>query len=126
MFEIAVVIILIFLFLFCAINYNDNDNNNNVVITGKEGFVYLLKCPEYDSVYKIGMTKRTPEKRLKELNSATSRVAPMELIHKVYVEDCHKMEKDLHCIFRRNRIYINKEYFNVDSKEVIISMNNYK
>ncbi|WP_265278066.1 GIY-YIG nuclease family protein [Nostoc sp. KVJ3] len=59
----------------------------------KPGYIYLIHSVGTYR-YKIGLTvaPRTPEERLKELNSRQSPY-PLKLIHYVFVTDVYKVEK---------------------------------
>ena len=58
------------------------------------GYVYLIQAGETD-LYKIGLTTRQPEERLRELNGKQSPY-PLTLAHYIYVEDANETESYLH------------------------------
>lgn len=60
----------------------------------KSGYIYLLNARGTNR-YKIGLTQRTVEQRLKEINSKQSPF-PIDLVHYVSVRDVRAAEKELH------------------------------
>lgn len=65
------------------------------------GFVYLI-CAKGTSRYKIGITTRTPEKRLSELNRSQSPY-PLVLVDSIYAENATAAEQTLHARFKHYR-----------------------
>lgn len=63
-------------------------------MTTTPGYVYLIQAGETD-LYKIGLTTRQPEERLRELNGKQSPY-PLALAHYVYVQDVNETERYLH------------------------------
>ena len=88
------------------------------------GYVYLVHALG-SNLYKIGLTTRTPEKRLKELNGSQSPYK-LELAHYIFVDDVHKIENDLHQHF--NSYHHHNEWFKFSERmksDVIEKMNSY-
>lgn len=88
------------------------------------GYVYLVHAVD-TNLYKIGLTTRTPEKRLKELNGLQSPYQ-LELSHYILVDDVHKVESELHKYF--NSYHHHNEWYNFREKmisDVIETINNY-
>jgi hypothetical protein len=77
--------------------------------------VYLISS-EYNNrkFYKIGWTKRDPNKRLKELKTANSQNLKIEKVFKTKFGP--KIEKNLHRIFDKKRK--NGEWFSLNKREV--------
>ncbi|MHC5860878.1 GIY-YIG nuclease family protein [Nostoc sp.] len=75
----------------------------------KPGYIYLIHSVGTYR-YKIGLTvaPRTPEDRLKELNSRQSPY-PLKLIHYVFVADVYKVEKEIHQACKSFNVY--REWF---------------
>jgi hypothetical protein len=78
-----------------------------------DGFVYLIGEMDNDGIYKIGITKKSIEHRIKELQTGSS--------NELYVRDYfktsypYKLEKMLHRYFaNNNRI---NEWFNLSEDE---------
>lgn len=63
--------------------------------------IYLARQEDSD-LYKIGITKKTPEKRLKELQ--TGNAAPLLLIEQFQTKHNFKMETALHAEFASKRM----------------------
>ena len=84
-----------------------------------EGYVYLLLviddfCNEY---YKIGITKNTPNKRIKNLQ--TGNYNKIELLY--YYKSIHykKIEKNLHTRFILKKTSAENEWFNLEVEDVL-------
>ncbi|MFW9263109.1 GIY-YIG nuclease family protein [Nostoc sp. CALU 546] len=80
----------------------------------KPGYIYLIHSVGTYR-YKIGLTvaPRTPEDRLKELNSRQSPY-PLKLIHYVFVADVYKVEKEIHQACKSFNVY--REWFEFAKK----------
>lgn len=88
------------------------------------GYVYLIHAIG-SNLYKIGLTTRTPEKRLKDLNGSQFPYQ-LTLSHYIYVDDVHKIENELHQHFKS--YHHHNEWFNFTERmisDVIDTMNNY-
>ncbi len=88
-----------------------------------KGFTYLLTNGE---AYKIGMTTRTVEERLRELNSSTSTYTEIKIVAYCENDDCEVYEKELHIRYENRRIAKNREWFNLsddEAKEIIEDFN---
>lgn len=87
----------------------------------KAGYVYIIKNMSFDDdVWKIGVTKRTAEERLKELYNASVpyKFLPVCII---YSEDCYALESALHKEFdkyRVNKVNKHKEFFKLPLEEI--------
>ena len=75
----------------------------------KEGYIYCLYNPAHPLVYKIGLTKRTVEDRLNELNKATGTFHNFVVIISKKVTDCHESESRIHRVLQPFRL--KKEFF---------------
>lgn len=75
------------------------------------GYVYLLKSPT--AFWKIGKTKNPDDRR-----KTFSVKLPFEVqyAHLIYCHDMHKLEKELHIIFRKKRA--NGEWFSLNEDDV--------
>lgn len=65
-----------------------------------QGWVYLLKC--LPNFYKVGITKNSITQRLS--NYKTHNPYKLRVIELIYVNDCRKLESEIH-----------KKYFNFES-----------
>ena len=84
-------------------------------------WVYCMSNPSMEGIYKIGMTKRSPEERLKEANSADTfrPPTPYEILCSVQTTDAVKKEKQLHKILSEYRVSENREFFKVEKQRII-------
>ncbi|MFR9525811.1 MAG: GIY-YIG nuclease family protein [Rikenellaceae bacterium] len=89
-------------------------NNNN-------GIVYVLTNSAMPGLVKIGMTTRNDiDQRMRELYS-TGVPVPFECVYACEVPtcDCAKIESALHKAFDPHRVNKNREFFAIDTKQVI-------
>lgn len=75
--------------------------------------VYLIKDIDL-GLYKIGATKHTIDKRIKQLQ--TGNPSPIELIHTYYTNDHFKVERMLHNYYKDKKY--NNEWFQLDAEDV--------
>ncbi|WP_315922914.1 GIY-YIG nuclease family protein [Mesorhizobium sp. SP-1A] len=83
----------------------------------KEGYVYILSNPTMPGIVKIGKTVRTPEARLKELNSATGVAMPFKLETVVETKNPSLTERIIHEHLSSRRINQRREFFEVSVKD---------
>ncbi|MGL5902415.1 MAG: GIY-YIG nuclease family protein [Cetobacterium sp.] len=91
-----------------------------------KGFVYALINPGMPGYVKIGKTKRDVEKRVNELSSSTGVPHKYACAYSIEVSDCHIVEKKLHEDFSQYRVNNNREFFEIDLKNVIDKMLEYQ
>ena len=75
----------------------------------KIGYVYLIKSGDY---HKIGLTRRNPRTRLKELTTPEG----VSLVHVIETTDPEGCEKFLHEEFKHQRA--EREWFKLDKEDV--------
>jgi hypothetical protein len=80
----------------------------------KSGYIYLIHA-KGTSRYKIGLTTRTVQERLAELNSSQS-AFPLELIASAKFQNVHETEKYLHQRYRLCRVH--GEWFEFSKREL--------
>jgi hypothetical protein len=80
----------------------------------KAGYIYLIHAVGTNR-YKIGLTVRTVEERLAELNSSQA-AYPLKLVDSLAVLDVHATEKYYHQKYKSDRVY--GEWFEFDSKKI--------
>lgn len=95
----------------------ENEIIDAYIPSSDAGYVYLIREPQSGAV-KIGLTTKTPEARLKQLNS-TGVLFDLELITSVYVNDCAGLESKMHNIFADARVRPDREFFMVDESVAI-------
>lgn len=80
----------------------------------KKGFVYLI-CDNKNEVFKIGLTKKPIEKRIKELQTGNSTELFVTSFHET--DYPYLIESILHRMYRKNNVL--NEWFELDDKDVI-------
>jgi hypothetical protein len=78
------------------------------------GFIYILSTRELPDILKIGQTKRTPETRTKEINSATGVIVPWAVRYAWRVANPERAEREIHELLERWRIRGDREAFRLD------------
>lgn len=79
-------------------------------------YVYVLVNKSVPNMVKIGMTTNTPDKRAREISSATGVATPWI---PVYSYKCYRsdlLEAEVHHHLREHRVNKNREMFEVDSR----------
>lgn len=86
------------------------------------GYVYVVSNDDMSpNQYKIGITRRTVEERMKELGSGASHSFPMNVHGYVYCEDCFQVEATMHRVLadkRVNQLNPKKEWFKTTLEEI--------
>lgn len=85
----------------------------------KEGYVYVMVSSEKPNLVKIGMTKRKPKKRAKELSSSTGVSMPYIVAYKVKVSNPSRVESLVHKRLSDSRVNQNREFFEVETSKAI-------
>lgn len=81
------------------------------------GFVYVLVSSQQPNLCKIGMTDRTVEDRLKEINAATGVIIPWSIGFQFPCSNALALEKEVHAHFSDRNV--SKEGFSVTLEEAI-------
>jgi DNA-directed RNA polymerase subunit RPC12/RpoP len=84
----------------------------------EEGHVYVMVNSEKPDLVKIGMTKRDPEKRAKELRG-TGVSMPYIVAYEVKTEHPKQVEKAVHNRLSHKRVNPDREFFKVKPKRAI-------
>ena len=97
--------------------------HNQYMLSHKRcGYVYVVSNDDMkEGQYKIGITRRTVEERMKELGSGASHSFPMNVHGYVYCDDCFQVESAMHRHFanrRVNQINSKKEWFKTTLPEI--------
>lgn len=83
------------------------------------GLIYIMRQPgHHENVFKVGLTKRSSDKRSKELTN-TSVPDNFYVIVDYNVRDCIEAEKLIHKELEEFRISDRREFFNCDLKHII-------
>lgn len=83
------------------------------------GYVYLiLEVNQHgEEAYKIGISKNTPEKRLKQLKTGNSN--KISVLNSYESKNYKKIEQWLHGRYSRKKTLAQNEWFNLTSEEVL-------
>ncbi|MBE18078.1 MAG: hypothetical protein CMH79_04880 [Nitrospinae bacterium] len=92
-------------------------NNNRV---DEVGWVYVIGNKDMPGIFKIGMTERDPEERLKEANKQDTwrPPSPYEIIIAKLVSGHKKKEKIIHRLLSKHRINPKREFFKISLEEI--------
>lgn len=85
-------------------------------LKNKNEWVYILSNPSMPGLLKIGMTKRDPKIRARELASETGVPTKFEIEYAVQVTDALAVEQSVHKRLNRYRVNSDREFFKVDIK----------
>lgn len=78
-------------------------------------WIYLIKADgDYDTRYKIGITKKTPQQRLKQLQ--TGNPYKLEIVDIYQSEFADKIERTFHNIYNSNNTH--GEWFELDMEQI--------
>lgn len=83
-----------------------------------KGIVYLLMCDNNGEItYKIGITKRSPDKRIRELSTGNSNI--ITLLHSYETEHYRNVEHMLHKKFINQKTETKNEWFYLEDEQVL-------
>jgi hypothetical protein len=92
---------------------------SNASNTENEGYIYVMRSAAHDkNVFKVGLTRRTPEERSKELSRSTSSPDHFHVMEEWDVEDCVLAEKLIHKKLNKYRVNPKREYFEAPYKVI--------
>lgn len=78
-----------------------------------KGYVYCLSNPSFGAnIYKIGFTVKCPYRRANELYQ-TGLPTPFKIEFSKKVSNPREIEQQFHCMFRRQRINCDREFFEI-------------
>lgn len=87
--------------------------------TENEGFIYVMRSAAHGkNVFKVGLTRRTPEERSKELSRSTSAPDHFHVMEEWDVADCVLAEKLIHEKLSVFRVNPKREYFKAPYKTI--------
>ena len=89
----------------------------NLSNIANNGFVYVLTSPQQPGLCKIGMTDRTVQERVKEINAATGVIIPWEIGFQFPCSNSSALEKEVHAHFSDRSV--SKEGFSVTLEQAI-------
>ena len=82
------------------------------------GFIYVLSNECMPGVYKIGMTRNSPELRAKEISASTGVPLPFKVVAAFHSENPAKDEKIIHEAWAKERVSHNREFFKLDDDDL--------
>ena len=86
------------------------------------GYLYCMSNPSMPGIFKVGMTKRTPEIRLKEANMSDTWRPPTnyQIEFSIYVKNPLQKEVMLHRVLKRyfDRIHDGREFFRAPIEDI--------
>lgn len=88
-------------------------------IEGNNGFIYILSKREEPEILKIGMTHRSVEQRVKEINSATGVLFPYSARGVFKVINPSEAEKAIFDELARYRIRKDREFFKIEYRHAM-------
>jgi hypothetical protein len=87
---------------------------------GDAGYIYILRNAAHETnVFKIGLTKRSPEIRAAELSSTTASPDKFLVAQDWFTRDCALAEATIHQYFDSYRLNDRREFFRVEFRELI-------
>ena len=88
-------------------------------MTEGEGHLYCFSNKSMPGIFKVGMTERTPEERLKEANKPdTWKANPFEIEYAKKVFNPKQKETTLHILLSQYRINPKREFFKISSEKI--------
>lgn len=94
-------------------------NPQGTLNSGKSGWIYVLSTREQPDVLKIGMTQRSVEERVKEINSATGVAIPFSARSVFLVSDARFAERKVFERLDSFRIRSDREFFQIPYQEAV-------
>jgi hypothetical protein len=83
------------------------------------GHIYLLLNPTMPGYLKIGMTKRTPDERARELSQSSGVAVPYAVAYSEEVLNCEVAESMIHTRLAKFRVNRGREFFHLPLQEAI-------
>ncbi len=90
-----------------------------------KGYVYILVNRSIPEFIKIGRTTRLPELRASELSTSTGVPIPYQVYHAVLVNDCSKLEKEIHEKLHHLRENVGREFFRLRPEEAKVILDEF-
>lgn len=84
-----------------------------------DGSIYVLSNRMMPGVYKIGVTSRSIDKRIRELSASTSVPAPFDLVFKTSVFNSRAVESAVHSELAEHRVNVSREFFSADPDAIV-------
>jgi cold shock CspA family protein len=110
-------------FLTCLYAYQDGIGEYSGDADG--GWIYILSTREQPDILKIGMTRRSVERRVKEINSATGVLVPFSARKVFRVTDAGIAESAIFYRLKPYRVRADREFFRLPFKDAITVIEDY-
>lgn len=110
-------------FLTCLDAYQDGFGEYSRDADG--GWIYIVSTREQPDVLKIGMTRRSVERRVKEINSATGVLIPFSARKVFRVTDAAIAERAIFDRLKPYRVRPDREFFSLPFKEAVTLIESY-
>jgi len=110
-------------FLTCLYAYQDNFSEYSGDADG--GWIYILSTREQPDILKIGMTRRSVERRVKEINSATGVLLPFSARRVFRVTNAAIAERAIFDRLHSYRVRLDREFFRLPFKEAVAVIEDY-
>jgi hypothetical protein len=86
----------------------------------QHGLIYIISNPKQGkNIFKVGMTSKSIDVRIKQLNSETGLIGKFNLYAYFAVEDIASAEKDCHEKLNKFRIQDNREFFEIEYIKIL-------
>ena len=95
---------------------------DEIPISGPSGWLYVLSTREQPNMLKIGMTQRSVEERVREINSATGVPIPFSARSVFWVKDARDAERRVFERLDPFRVRSDREFFQIPYEEAVKSI----
>jgi hypothetical protein len=92
---------------------------------GLTGYIYILSTRAQPKILKIGMTQRSVDVRVKEINAATGVIIPFGVRAIWKVDNAFEVEKEIHALLAEYRVRRDREFFELEFNKVSQLINDY-
>lgn len=102
-------------------NFSDDDIKRELKIPSNfrmKGYVYVLSNESMPGIYKIGMTERSVEERVKELSKMTAIPTPFKIEACFYSNNPLADEQQIHDLLSEYRVSESREFFKSDLQKI--------
>ena len=107
------------------VNYWIKRQRFEAQLSFNEGYIYILENRGQPGILKIGYTDRTPQTRVREINSGTGVITPWFIVNAFQCKSPAQIESIIHS--QLNQYRINKEGFGVTTlaaEQIIVQIIN--
>ena len=92
---------------------------------GTTGYIYILSTRSQPGFLKIGMTQRSVEARVKEINSSTGVIIPYGVRAAWEVDNASEVEREIHTLLAEYRVRSDREFFELEFNKASKFINEY-